>query len=146
MKTHSTQTDTANPWLSSVKAFVLTMILTCCFGLVSTASTNAEFEVEVSSSIEEAELPSCEDFRVRNQGSCRIFIYEWLDNGDILRATLDPGEQFNTTACDGTHWRATNLNGNFSQIIYDENFTFSDNGPFTWTLTPDFCDLSLIHI
>jgi len=76
---------------------------------------------------------------IKNEGDCAVNIYHWISGGDVFQTTLQPDQNFQVDGSNGDTYRAVDTDNVWSNLIFDEHYTFNNNANQTWTINPNYC-------
>ncbi|MFK7773361.1 MAG: hypothetical protein AB8F94_14530, partial [Saprospiraceae bacterium] len=111
-------------------------LLSCCLFLVLTS-----FNIDDLSN-NEIETYSDDDcdltLTVENKGDCPLYLYEWLSTGDVFETIIQAGDSYSVETEEDAMWRVTN--GDFNNLVYDENIIATFCPEETWVTYPVYCN------
>jgi len=81
---------------------------------------------------------------IRNQGSCPVQVFLWLEDGDILLDNIAPGASFRQNVEVGQRLRVVNTDPDFRNLLFDEHFTVTSDCAQSFTVNPTFCQPDLL--
>jgi len=85
--------------------------------------------------------PNCTVATICNESSyCPVRMLEWLPDGDVDIAILQPNVCMDIDAYDGMKIRLVNPNTNWQNLLFDEHFMVNGCTPQSYDVNPDYCD------
>ena len=116
------------------KSFYLTL-LSCCLFLVLTSFNTYDSKTNHNTNVQEEDCNLT--LTVENQGECPLYLYEWLSSGDVFETIIQAGDSYSVETYENAMWRVTN--GDFNNLVYDENIIATICPEETWVTYPVYC-------